>query len=441
MNIRLLKFKYCNIDRMINKLLVVVVLLLLSCQTVRKIPRSQDTKKIFNTSTTPPSYFVGFSLYDLTEKEFLIHINDDHYFTPASNTKIVTLAAYLNLNLERIPSFLINKDQHHANIIALGDPTFLHPDFKIQPAFDYLKSLQFDTLIFNPPLAPITHYGPGWAWDDYPFYFQAERSWMPLYGNALSFNKTKNGYQVIPDFFTAFVDFKSSKTTRSPNYNLFSLSNQVNRPDTLNVHLPFIIDTELIKNLLADTLPQAIVIGRSSELKPWTLIEGPEVTPVLTLMMDRSDNFLAEQLLVNGQRYKGFETIDEYINYLKITLFADLNDPLIWVDGSGLSRYNMITPRNLVRILEKIYEMTDWPTVTTLFPDNSDLMVAGPAESLPFLFAKTGTLRHNHCLSGYLITKSGKKLIFSFMNNHYTGPTSEISSEMYKILSQIRDKY
>ena len=83
MNIRLLKFKYCNIDRMINKLLVVVVLLLLSCQTVRKIPRSQDTKKIFNTSTTPPSYFVGFSLYDLTEKEFLIHINDDHYFTPA----------------------------------------------------------------------------------------------------------------------------------------------------------------------------------------------------------------------------------------------------------------------------------------------------------------------------------------------------------------------
>jgi D-alanyl-D-alanine carboxypeptidase/D-alanyl-D-alanine-endopeptidase (penicillin-binding protein 4) len=59
----------------------------------------------------------------------------------------------------------------------------------------------------------------------------------------------------------------------------------------------------------------------------------------------------------------------------------------------------------------------------------------------PYVFAKTGTLSNSVCLSGYLITKKGKKLIFSFMHNNYVIPSSELKKEMERILWQIHTSY
>ena len=153
--------------------------------------------------------------------------------------------------------------------------------------------------------------------------------------------------------------------------------------------------------------------------------------------MFKSDNFLAEQLLINAQRVQGYETQKTYLNYLKSSLFASLPDLMIWVDGSGLSVYNMNTPRNLVKALEIIFHMITWDEIIELFPDKfSDENINNS-----FVYAKTGTLRHNQALSGYLITRSGRKLAFSFMSNHYTVPPSQIRAEIEKILLHIRDAY
>jgi D-alanyl-D-alanine carboxypeptidase/D-alanyl-D-alanine-endopeptidase (penicillin-binding protein 4) len=59
----------------------------------------------------------------------------------------------------------------------------------------------------------------------------------------------------------------------------------------------------------------------------------------------------------------------------------------------------------------------------------------------PYVYAKTGTLSNNHCLSGFLITKSGRKLLFSFMNNHYVTSSSIVKAEMEKVLRHIRSRY
>jgi D-alanyl-D-alanine carboxypeptidase/D-alanyl-D-alanine-endopeptidase (penicillin-binding protein 4) len=59
----------------------------------------------------------------------------------------------------------------------------------------------------------------------------------------------------------------------------------------------------------------------------------------------------------------------------------------------------------------------------------------------PYIYAKTGSLGNNYCLSGYLQTKSGKTLIFSFMNNHFRQPSSEVKRRMQLVFERIRDEY
>jgi len=59
----------------------------------------------------------------------------------------------------------------------------------------------------------------------------------------------------------------------------------------------------------------------------------------------------------------------------------------------------------------------------------------------PFVWAKTGTLTNVHNQSGYIITKKGRKLIYSFMNNNFTRTTLEIRNEMVRVITKIHNEY
>jgi D-alanyl-D-alanine carboxypeptidase/D-alanyl-D-alanine-endopeptidase (penicillin-binding protein 4) len=59
----------------------------------------------------------------------------------------------------------------------------------------------------------------------------------------------------------------------------------------------------------------------------------------------------------------------------------------------------------------------------------------------PYVFGKTGSLSNNHNISGYVVTKSGKTLIFSFMNNNFVAPSSKVRGNMEEILKMIYERY
>jgi len=110
---------------------------------------------------------------------------------------------------------------------------------------------------------------------------------------------------------------------------------------------------------------------------------------------------------------------------------------LLWYDGSGLTRYNQFTPRSMVYVLEKIYREIPTKRWQTIFPVGG---LSGTIKShfdqptTPYIYAKTGSMRNVRCLSGFVFTRSGKTLIFSFMNNHIPGSSLPWTAEMAKVL-------
>ena len=103
---------------------------------------------------------------------------------------------------------------------------------------------------------------------------------------------------------------------------------------------------------------------------------------------------------------------------------------------SGLSRYNMFKPNEVLTLLE----LLDPEQTMPLLPQG---MVSGTLDEWysPEVFAKTGTLSNNHSLAGYIQTQSGKTLIFVLMANHYTSPTDTVRKSFGTILEKIRRAY
>ena len=415
----------------------------ISCSSVKRIAIERDVSRLVSRSEVFQHELIGMSIYDPYLEKYVVSINADKYFTPASNTKLLTLyASELNLG-DSIPTFAYAQRGDSLIIQPLGDPTFLHPDFAQQQTIQRLKAFGIQKVYLQYPKILFPGYGPGWSWDDYGYAFQPERSALPIYGNLVWVEQHATT-KIIPDFFEDFVEFteEDPSSRRDRTQNLFRFLSKPSNPDTLTQVSPFMPSKELIHELLADTLDATVTEIPPTYILPDTLYNGSSL-PMTALMMLRSDNFLAEQMLYMAAVQEKASSMEDFIDDMKT---GDMNftpDSLIWVDGSGLSRYNMFTPRSLVSILHKTYLNTPWNEIETVFPTGgvSGTIRKWYGAETPYVFAKTGTLRHNHCLSGFIKTKSGKTLIFSFMNNHFTRPNAEIKQAMQLLLEDIRDAY
>lgn len=422
--------------------LLTILPLLFSCTAFNRTSRNASLRLTLENNGIINQHFYGFVLYDPVTGKYLYNKNGSKYFTPASNTKVLTLAATIEELPDSIPTFL-KVDYHDKEIfIPVGDPTFLHQDFPRQNALRKLKSNSGDTLFIGRTSQPEI-YGPGWAWDDYLYYFQPERSDLPMYGNVVRTTLYGSKFEVQPDFFEGFVEIAGDQSYRARNYNLFSIPEDM--PDSVSRDIPFQHSSELVELLLTDTLDQPVVVlpvGGEYDIRD--TIYNTSTQEALRLMMTRSDNFLAEQLLIVGQKLRGFSSIEDYIRFVKEVRFPAMDQELIWVDGSGLSRYNMVAPESMISVLDLIWQQLSIEELKMLFPTGG---VSGTLKDWyagdpdPYLFAKTGTLRHNHNLSGFVETESGRTLLFSFMNNHYATSSTPVKKEMEKIMQFVRDNY
>ena len=82
-----------------------------------------------------------------------------------------------------------------------------------------------------------------------------------------------------------------------------------------------------------------------------------------------------------------------------------LTGEITQLDGSGLSRYNLISPKALIEDFKDLYKRLGSNGIKAYFPQlNSEgtLKNYAPDLSLRTVYAKSGSLKNNHVLAGYL---------------------------------------
>ncbi len=445
-----------------SKLLIsyCLVLFLLGCHSTKELvkkdvyPQSAKATNQIEKSKLFSKSFTGFTLYDPTTKKTLEGILDDMYFTPASTTKILTCYTALNVLGDSLPAIRYVIDDNRLIFWGTGDPSLLNPNLgNNKKVIDFLKSRK-EKLYYAPQLVDA-RFGAGWAWDDYNYGFMLEKDDFPLYGNKThwKFKRGRKKPTCTPSYFNSSVEevetLGNGRIARAEHENIFKFKNSSSlsaRSSTIPMKTSAILTQKLLSNLLKRPVHLYNYSSKLNKRKDVKTIYSTSLDEALRKMMQPSDNFLAEQLLLMAS-YELFNVFNtkKIIAHAKKKFFKKTPDVLVWRDGSGISRYNLFTPRSLVYLLDHMRKDYGEARLLKIFPAGGE---SGTIKkwyksdtTTPYVYAKTGTLSNKHCLSGYIKTKSGKTLIFSFMHNNYITGSSPLKKEMTKVLELIREQY
>jgi len=425
--------------------------------------------------------------------------NENRMFMPASNNKIPTSAVALShfgpdyrftstvsMNGEIRDSILYGD----LIVFSNGDPTLYERFFfDSRDVFKEwarrLKSMGIreisGRIIGDDDAFDDQRIGNGWSFDYLDVWYAAEI-------NALQFNENYVDITITPplvpngellvepnvesSYFTIETDVAIGDTgetkirvDRDYGSNNIRISGYARAGDESVVYSPSVFNptlfygTALKETLLHEGIPVhgAVVDCDDLEDKSWkgsafVLIvhQSPPFRDILKGLMKRSQNLYAETMT----RLLGYDVygLGSFLNGRKVIetqLEAWGIDPdsYVYADGSGLSRYNYWSPSQLVTILESMYHSPYWPvwyeiqSVAGLDGTLRNRMKGTPAEGN--VHAKTGTIANTRGLSGYVTTRDGELLIFSFLINGHllrSNETDVITDKVLELLSEIGNR-
>jgi D-alanyl-D-alanine carboxypeptidase/D-alanyl-D-alanine-endopeptidase (penicillin-binding protein 4) len=410
------------------QVLTVIVFFISSCA----VQKAQKT--LLNTPALKGAH-VGIAVYNDSKSTWVDKHQSDYYYTPASNVKI--LATYVGLAFlgDSLPGWKIAENADSLFLFPQGDPSFMHPEFAYQPVLDLIKKTNKQVMIATTQSNDrFESMGDGWAWNDYAEDYQPERSRMPVYGNVVHFYNKGNTLAIKPFYFfkQQSIDYdavKAKQWSRKKNTNDFFVNTQKNNATYFQV--PFVHDPSGIIEVLNDSLQlnkpiQALQYTPSLTQKT---IKTIPTDSLLKIMMSRSDNFYAEQVVLMGSaQLLGKMDDGAFIDSLQKTELNNLPQSMRWADGSGLSRYNLNSPENYITILKEMHSKFGEARVKNIFEKGGEGTLAAYYKNFPgTVYAKTGTLGGQIALSGFIYTQKNQKLYFSVLvANHMSKTTAAV---------------
>lgn len=440
--------------------------------------------------------FWGVHIESLATGEIWYERNADKLFMPASNEKIPTTAAAL---LTLGPDFRfttklctdgeVKDGVLHGNLIVFGDgdPT-MYTRFQkdSRDAFfawaDALKARGVTRVtgdvIGDDNAFDDQQYGRGWPVDGLDAWYSAEVGALQFNENYIDLTiqppATADGkVTVTPNVPTSYVTIidrtrvvadgrTSINVSRDYGTNEIVLTGTVRAGDSSVEESPAIWNaTGFYVTVLKETLESRgiAVEGRAvdcDDLPEWnrkaedfTLLEtrlSPPLKEIAAGLMKRSQNMYAETMpRAMSLRAQGTGSFSGGRREVMKALepFGINGDGLVYADGSGLSRYNLIAPRQLAAILKGMKSTDVWQVWLDSMPiagvDGTlrNRMKGTPAEGN--VRAKTGTISNVRGLSGYVTTKAGEEIVFSFLVNSHVVSDRETERITDGVLALIAD--
>ncbi len=324
----------------------------------------------------------------------------------------------------------------------------------------------------------------GWSWDDEPYWYAAETGGLVFNDNAVDMTiagRRRGARAAITwePYNTDYITVENQTRTlasgarlregyaRARGANHLRISSQVPEGGVDRESLTIANGTLYFLHTLRETLERAgiAVEGRlididdldaadapgGEPLRPLASHTSPPMREIAQWINRESINLYAEQALKTlAHEQTGAPGSTRGGLRAAARTFAEAGIDtagLGLVDGSGLSRMNLVSPAALGRLLAYMWlhpsravrqaylESLPGPgmegTLKTRFatlPARADLR------------AKTGTLGHVSALSGYVRTRSGRPLAFVLISNNFTTRTSavrEAQDDFVELLANI----
>jgi serine-type D-Ala-D-Ala carboxypeptidase/endopeptidase (penicillin-binding protein 4) len=446
----------------------------------------KDLEDIFNDPNFANAQW-GVVIQSLETGEFLFKKNENKSFMPASNMKIFTTATTLCMlgPNYRYSTRLITNGSIENNVLkgdliikGSGDPTFpkKYKNDSLQTLFtswiDSLKSSGITEIrgdiIGDDNCFDDQGLGVGWSWDDETYWFSAPTSGLSFNDNCVdlavspgeyigstaqiklnpntNYVTLKNNIRTVPPDTSANLDyFRKSGTNVINAFGVIPL-NGTTRVESLSIDNPSLYTATVLKEMLEAAgikiTGNAVDIDDVKPKREFTTIyqtlntsTSLPMSEIIKMVNKRSQNLYAEQILKTlGKELGGVGSVSRAVEIEKKFLSGIGMDPdkLMIVDGSGLSRLDLVTPMQAITLLSYMYRHKYWKEFYNSLPiagvDGTLENRMKNSKATNNVHAKTGYINYVRSLSGYVTTKDGEMFVFTMMANHYTVPTSLVNN-------------
>ncbi|MFL0706132.1 D-alanyl-D-alanine carboxypeptidase/D-alanyl-D-alanine endopeptidase [Cylindrospermopsis raciborskii] len=430
-----------------------------------QIPSSIE--KIINSPTFERMRW-GILIKNLSSDQILYSRDAQKYFIPASTTKILTAAAaWQKLGKDfRIRTSIHQGDEGNFYLVGRGDPSFNNAQLTALAEKLQQRGIRsINKLIVDDSYFQGEYIDASWQWEDIQADYGAPVNSLMVNENTgiltLSPNKIGEKLNITwSNDMELYSGIENNSITVAENESRFfqvtrDLKGQVLKIDgKLPINSPSqtiglsVIDPidNFLKNLRLTWEKVGINVKeiqpifeyqhyKIAEQKPEIAVVESLTLPDLLKEVNRnSNNLYAESLLRHlgnsESTNKNETTVNQGLKILKTTLSEWGIEPNTYmiVDGSGLSRKNLISPEALVKILQVMAKSPDG----NLF--RASLATGGMNGTLKNRFlktpawgivqGKTGSMTGVISLSGYINVPNYDDLVFSMIVNQSQHPSA-----------------